>query len=253
MSKIKGVEKFKRDLTVLEIVEDILLVIACDSLGGIGPKREDRVRVSAELVGSYTSRVALMEVLSVAAQPISIINTLSVEYEPTGRKILNGIREEAGKIGLDSEKIINGSTEENIETSQTGMGVTVIARVDKDKLKMATSKADDLIIAIGLPLVGEEVVCNEGQIADLFDLQQLLKFKEVHEIIPVGSQGLAYEANILAKMSGLDLIIEENGRIDLNKSAGPATTLLAAIPEFILDEVKNAIKKPIHIIGRLSG
>ncbi len=253
MSKIKGVEKFKRDLTVLEIVEDILLVIACDSLGGIGPKREDRVRVSAELVGSYTSRVALMEVLSVAAQPISIINTLSVEYEPTGRKILNGIREEAGKIGLDSEKIINGSTEENIETSQTGMGVTVIARVDKDKLKMATSKADDLIIAIGLPLVGEEVVCNEGQIADLFDLQQLLKFKEVHEIIPVGSQGLAYEANILAKMSGLDLIIEENGRIDLNKSAGPSTTLLAAIPEFILDEVKNAIKKPIHIIGRLSG
>lgn len=252
MAGVRGQERFKRDINLIEITEDTLLVIACDSAGGIGPKHNDRVKVPAELIGSFTTRVALMEVISVGAEVISIINTLAVEYEPTGKKIIDGIRKEAEKIGLDSSIIINGSTEENIETSQTGIGVTVIGRIKKDDLRMGVSRANDLLIAVGLPLVGEEVISHQEEIADLLNLQQLLKFKGVHEIIPVGSRGLAYEASILAGMSGLKLNLEPACGIDLYKSAGPATTLLAAISTDKLEEVKAIIAKPVNIIARLT-
>jgi len=251
MVKLSGKEEPRRDLSFVEIGGDILLVIACDSAGGIGPKKNDRVKVPAEVIGSFTTRVALMEALSAGGEVISIINTLAVEYEPTGRKIIEGISKEAAKLGLDRGKIINGSTEENMETSQTGIGVTVIARTHKDRLRIGVSRVNDLVVAIGLPLVGQEVISNPGKIADLYDLQCLLKFPDIHEIIPAGSRGLAYEAQVLAGMSGLKLSLKPACGIDLFKSAGPATSLLATIPAALFEEVKGAIDKPIYIIGHL--
>lgn len=244
-------QEIKRDITIIEIDDNNILVIACDSAGGIGSKKNDIVIVPVEIVGSFTTRVALMEVIAVGAQPISIVNTLSVEYEPTGKKILKGINQEAAKIGLDSNIVINGSTEENFETSQTGLGITVIGKTKKDRIKMASSQKDDLIIAVGLPMVGEEVIQNQELIADLNDLQQIIQLKNVHELLPVGSKGLAYEANLMAKMSGLKLNIKRDLKINLDKSAGPATTFLVSLPVDLIGEVKSRINKPITIIGNL--
>jgi len=66
-----------RDLTLIPISHDELLVIACDSLGGIGPKQHDMVKVPAEIVGQYTVRGPLMEVLAAGARPVAVINTLA--------------------------------------------------------------------------------------------------------------------------------------------------------------------------------
>lgn len=243
--------KIDRDLSIVEIDQEKVLVIACDSAGGIGPKKDDALKVPGETVGRFTARVALMEVLAVGAKPISIVNTLAVEFDPTGKQILQGIIQEAAKLGLDQSIKINGSTEENFETMQTGIGVTIIGIVEKKLLKMASSQVNDMLIAVGLPMVGGEVLANEDQLVDLTDLLELLKIQDVHEILPVGSKGLTYEANLLAKMSNLKCSLYPNTKIDLNKSAGPATTILVSIPEAAIDQVKEKIKKPLTVIGKL--
>jgi hypothetical protein len=46
---------------------------------------------------------------------------------PTGSRIFQGIREEAHKI--KALEILEGHTEENIETNQTGMGIQVVGRI----------------------------------------------------------------------------------------------------------------------------
>ncbi|MTI61595.1 MAG: hypothetical protein FH762_16700 [Firmicutes bacterium] len=252
MGKIKGFQKIERDINLVELDKDNLLVIACDSAGGIGPKKHDRIKVPAELIGAFTARVALMEVISVAAEPLSIVDALAVEYNPTGEEILNGIKGELKRIGLDSQIAVNGSTEENIETSQTGIGVTVLGRVNRDKIKIAAGQPGDILIAVGLPMVGEEVLANQEKVADLPVLQQLLGFKGVHEIIPVGSKGLAYEAGILARSVRLRLKLRDDSELDLQKSAGPATSLLTAVEKDLFAPLKAEIAKPLIIIGELA-
>lgn len=247
--KLSG--KTYRDLSIIEIGAEQVLVIACDSAGGIGSKVGDSIRVPAEIVGKFTTRVALMEVLAVNARPLSIVNTLSVEYNPTGKGIIHGIKEEIKKLGLDDTILVNGSTEENVSTSETGIGVTVIGLAKKGDLIFASSQNDDLLVAIGWPSVGEEVLEKKELVADLDDINKLMEIKGVHEIIPVGSKGIAYEADLLAQMSGLDCNYLRGLKIDLHKSAGPATTILASVAADALKAVQDRISKPLNLIGKL--
>lgn len=240
-----------RDISMRELEDEKMLVIACDSAGGIGPKKGDVIKVSGEIIGRFTTRVALMEVLAVGAQPVSIVNTLAVEYNPTGKSIIEGIKEEIRSLGLAEDILLNGSTEENIQTMQTGIGVTVIGLIEKNKLLLASSQVNDLIIAIGLPLVGEKVLQEMEMIADVADLKKLMEIIGVHEIIPVGSKGISYEADLLAHMSGLKCKYQRGLTIDLCQSAGPATTILASVTEDALKEVQRKIIKPLTIIGKL--
>lgn len=240
-----------RDISLIRLGDENYLVIACDSAGGIGPKKGDSLRVPGQVVGRFTTRVALMEVMAVGARPVNVINTLAVEYEPTGKEIITGIRAEVNKAGLDPDIVINGSTEENIPTFQTGIGVTVIGLVEASGLRLARSSPLDMVVAVGLPMVGEEVLAKEKYIADLSTLQGLLQLDFIHEILPVGSKGISYEAGILAKMSGLKLDFNPELKIDPEKSAGPGTVLLASLPADKIEEVSRFISKPVNVVGRL--
>lgn len=240
-----------RDISLIRLGDENYLVIACDSAGGIGPKKGDSLRVPGQVVGRFTTRVALMEVMAIGARPVNVINTLAVEYEPTGKEIITGIRAEVNKAGLDPDIVINGSTEENIPTFQTGIGVTVIGLVEASGLRLARSSPLDMVVAVGLPMVGEEVLAKEELIADLSTLQGLLQLDFIHEILPVGSKGISYEAGILAKMSGLKLDFNPELKIDPEKSAGPGTVLLASLPADKIEEVSRFISKPVNVVGRL--
>src|SRR5262249_17941012 len=83
-----------RDLSVLTIVPGVLLVVACDSNGGIGPKPRDTVATSGYELGRLAVRVPLEEILACGATPLLLIDTLNVEREPTGAAILAGVRDE---------------------------------------------------------------------------------------------------------------------------------------------------------------
>ncbi|PRX29861.1 alpha-ribazole kinase [Orenia metallireducens] len=237
----------KRDISIVNLDSEKALVIACDSLGGIGSKKHDKIRVANSLVGKFTARVALMELMASGATPISVVDTLSVELKPTGEEIISGIKEEIAKIGIDD--LLTGSTEENVVTVQTGIGVTAIGSVEIDQLRVGSSQQEDLIVAIGLPKVGDQVLADLSQIADLDLLIELLKFDYIHEILPVGSKGILYEAQLLAKSNGLELSLVKS-KVDLQKSAGPATVLLVTVAAEDLTRLK-VIDKPVNVIGRL--
>ena len=144
-----------RDVRLFGLDRGRILVVSCDSAGGIGPKRLDRVRVDGRTVGRFTARVALMEALSVGAAPVCIVNTLAVEPEPTGTQIIKGIRAEVRHARVDHRIVLTGSAEKNILVSQTGVGVTVVGMVARRSLRVGRSKPRDTVVAIGLPRVGD--------------------------------------------------------------------------------------------------
>lgn len=228
-----------RDLNIIKLGNQTL-VIACDSAGAIGPKAGDRLAVSGELLGRMIAAVPLMEVLASGAVPIALVNTLSVEMQPTGRKIIQGIEEAVREAGLPLS-IVNGSTEENMLTNQTGMGVTVVGLANGEHIRLGASKPGDTVFVVGIPMVGEEVLHQPGTAAGITAVKYLLEQEGVHEVLPVGSQGIDYELGQLADTAGLTYkLLAQAQQMDLRKSAGPATCLLvsASLPgEHILPQL----------------
>lgn len=242
--------KTGRDVSVFEINSDQVMVVGCDSAGGIGPKPLDKVKVSGYTLGKFTARVALMEVLAVGATPVCLTNTLGVEPDPTGLEIVKGIKNQVKLAKLDDSLALIGSTEKTIEVEQTGIGVTVVGLTSKTKLKIGLSKPGDLIVAVGRPSVKDEVIPAEKQqvITDLTDLIKLMEYDFIHEIIPVGSHGILHEVKVLSQDCGLhyNLNLKE---VDAKKSAGPATAILVTVPKNALNQLLSIITKPTQVIG----
>ena len=90
-----------------------------------------------------------------------------------------------------------------------------------------------------------------GEIADLKNVTQLSQRKYVHDIWPVGGFGIASEAKMMAYGVGRQLKTCEVQGLDLNKSAGPATVVLATIDRDSLEDLKSLIPKPINVVGEI--
>lgn len=240
----------RRDVSYIDLPGGGRLLVACDAAGGIGPKALDYLSVPGRVLGRFTARVALMEVLAAGGRPVMLVNTACVEPEPTGAEILEGIRQEAALAGLGADAI-TGSFEKNIHTVQTGLGVTALALAGAAAPKQACP--DDLVLAIGRPKVGLELDLDDPEIADLPLVRHLAGQALVHDLLPVGSRGIAAEAADLAQSAGLalDWLDPEEGW-DLAKSAGPATCLLAAIPARALPVLALTLTQPWSLIARLT-
>jgi thiamine monophosphate kinase len=234
-----------RDLVII-YENETAFVVSCDSLGAIGNKEHDVLKVDEEIVGRTTLKVALSELLSVGAVPLVISDTLSVEMYPTGEKILKGIKRELEENGLNV--ILTGSTEENFPTSMTGIGITAVGRAKKEDLKIRKVKKGMHIALIGYPRVGNEVL-GAKDIMTLKDYIKISKAKEVVEAVPVGSKGIAYEVGVLEEIYGFRIKKDSEIKVDLFKSAGPSTCCLVVCEEKDLDLVKNITDKPFTHIG----
>jgi hypothetical protein len=140
--------------------------------------------------------------------------------------------------------------EKTVTVEQTGIGITVVGLASKNNLKIGLSKPDDLIVAVGRPSVKDEVLPAEerGEIADLEDLLMLMSCDFVHEVIPVGSQGIMHEVNVLAKDSDLRAKLELP-EVETKRSAGPATAVVVTISKNALSKLSGLINKPIQVIG----
>jgi hypothetical protein len=246
--------KTYRDVRIFQFINDEVMVVGCDSAGGIGPKPLDKVKVDGYTVGKFTTRVALMEVLSVGAKPICVVNNLCVELNPTGLEILKGVKDEAIKAGLNPEMAVTGSSEKNFAVEQTGIGITVIGFCKKESLRIGVSQPGDAVIVLGNTCMGDEVVKaeSEGRICDIADVLNLLRLEYIHEVIPVGSEGIKREVNVLTRSSGLNFKQNFQCKIDFEKSAGPATALLATLPVSKIALVERAFSsKPVKFMGTL--
>lgn len=242
------VEKI-RDLTLIGINETNTMVIACDSCGGVGMKKGDVLEVDPYYAGRFTARVGILEVMCAGAEIVTVADTICNEMEPTGSKIIKGIKEELKAAGVN-EVVLTGSTEENFPTVSTALGVTVIGIAENSKLKVKKINDEAVLFSVGIPKVGAELkLDNDRDIVDYAAVKQLLGMKEVLELIPVGSKGILYEAQLAADYSRMRLITEKNISVNVTKSAGPATCVIAAVGKGAIDKIKCL--KNMNIIGTL--
>ena len=241
------------DVSILKIPTGHSMVIGSTSSGGVGPKVMDQIKVEGKVLGKFLARVALMDVAATGAFPLLISATLGVEKEPTGHEILMGIRNESQVLGLEPNQILMENTEDNFKTVQTGVGLTVIGLANDDQLRVGKTHPGDLLLALGKPRIGDEVVPSEsrGEIANLRDVTLLSQKRFVHDIVTVGSNGIANEARMLANGVGRQLRLRNVKKLDLHKSAGPATVVLFTVSPEKIDDISSLFAKPLSIIGEI--
>jgi len=238
-----------RDAEVIPLNENQYITIACDSCGAIGSKELDIVKVPPYIVGRFTARVVLMETISIGAVPKIITAAISNEPYPTGEGILEGIKDELKFMDISSLPI-NISTEKNVPTRQTAVGITVVGICDREDLRIASSMSGDIVYCLGIPKVGDEVKYADNRtIAQGKHIQQLIKVNGVHDIVPVGSKGILKEAQMLACNTSCKFVLEPFLGVDVEKSAGPCTCIIfSCSPDAVLPDFESV---PIFKIGKL--
>ena len=241
------------DVSIIRLPTGHAIVSGSTSSGAVGPKELDQVKVDGKILGKFLARVALMDVAATGAFPVQLSLTLGVEKEPTGNQVIEGVNREARTIGLDPKMVLLENTEDNFQTCQTGVGLTVVGLANEDELRIGKTMPGDLIVAVGRPKVGMEVVAAEahGEIADLKNVSQLAQRKYVHDIAAVGGFGIASEAKMMAYGVGRQAKLLEVVGLDLAKTAGPATVVLATIDRERLEDLETLIPKPINVVGEI--
>lgn len=247
-----------RDLSVLPLGAGVSLVFACDALGGIGPKPHDTYRTDGYTLGRFAARVPLAELLACGATPLLIANMLAVEHDPTGAAILAGVRDEAATAGLDPDAI-TGSTEENVPTLATGVGIAVLGLVAAGQFRPGRGRVGDLVVCVGVPKSAPRdiVMLDDPDILDLPALLRLLASgtntdtNVVGDVLPVGSRGLRAEADDLAASAGLRFVPDLATVRDLAHSGGPATCALATLAPAALPALRTLRLPPLTVIGTL--
>lgn len=240
MSDIKA---DNRDVSFIKLKDETFLAISCDSSGAIGSKKNDIIKVPPYVVGRCATRVAMMELLAVGATPRALTAAICSEPEPTGEGMLSGVYDELEYI--DRMLPITISTEKNIPTSQTGLGITAIGIVEKSQIRINKTQTGDKLYCIGIPKVGNEVSLDDPEIADITTVKKLCKIPYLHDIIPVGSKGIKGEVDMLTSFLGLSITWIDDIKLDISKTAGPVTCVLATSPEIL----KLDVKQPINFLG----
>lgn len=237
-----------RDLTVLSVDDEKYIGIACDSCGAIGLKEHDVVKAPPQITAYQTAKVVLAELLSMGFTPMVLSDGLAVEMEDTGRKLIEGFNEAISKLKTCSVHL-TGSTEENMKTVQTSMGITGVGICRKDKLKYKNTRENDVCLLMGVPLVGNDVLNNPDKVMDITDYENLYLCESVREILPVGSRGIASELGDLCEYNNLGFKYSENIGADLNKSGGPSCCCLVTVSSPDRDTVESLTDKPVELLG----
>ncbi len=243
-----------RDLSVLTLTPEVSLVFACDAAGGIGPKPYDTYATDGYTLGRFTARVPLAELLACGATPILVADLLSVEQEPTGAAILAGVRDEAQAAGLDPDAL-TGSSEENVPTLATGVGIAVLGLVAVERFRPGRGQPGDYIVCIGVPksAPAHRVVLDDPELLDLPALRRVLALDTVGDVLPVGSRGILAEAHALAASASLHFAPDPAPPLDLTKSGGPVTCCLVTLAPDALPALRALPLPPLAVIGALIG
>ncbi len=218
-----------RDLSLVQINATTSLVIACDSSAGIGEKPLDAVQIDPAITAAYSLRVPLLELLCFGARPIAVVNTIGNEMAPTGNQVISGLKSELAKAGF-TDIPLNGSTEDNMPTKTTSIGVTVIGQIDMKDILVMRSKDPLIVYQLGIPYVGEAVKAHLTTIFSYDQVRAIRAHSAVVDMLPVGSKGIANELAQMAHTHAAKISADVDLQAaDFTKSAGPATVLLVAV------------------------
>ena len=238
-----------RDLTLLRLDNKKVVVIACDSCGGIGLKEKDVLKARNEVVGFFTASVVLGELLAYKVTPLTIVSNFCVEAEPTGKEIIQGIKKALKEAELETVTHLTGSTEENMPTIQTAIGLTAIGVIDLNNWVCPKTFPEDHLYLIGTPRVGDEVL-DFDEVSILMVISKIYELPAVHEILPVGSKGIDYEVGELCKYNELDFQYSDQVKIPIYKSAGPATCALISGKKESVEPILQATNVQYSYLGK---
>ena len=228
-----------RDLSIFDTVPR--LVLATDSIGSIGNKPHDALAVDPLISGYYLARVPLLELLCLGAHPETYVVTCSNEMNPTGQAILDGVRQMFAPFRLSSEQE-NGSSEENMPSSMTAAGITVLATLP-EAWQNPDFKSGDWLYLLGWPLVGQAVLDQPDRLVRPEEIVRLRQDERIGVMVPLGSRGIAHElAELGARLN--QCLIE----IDLSASAGPASAIIFTCSEK-LTHLK--LESELHCLGQI--
>lgn len=121
-----------------------------------------------------------------------------------------------------------------------------------DDFKVNCVTNDSVLLLVGMPKVGAELsVEGDPDIVTMEDIKILTDVFHASEIVPVGSHGIAYECQLLAENNGMTLSLKNNDLVNLYKSAGPVTCVIAAVSLSSFQSVPVDIPR-IKVIGGMT-
>lgn len=240
----------RRDLIIFKL-SGKYVTVSCDSCGAVGFNPLDKVKVDGGRLGKHLARVVLMETLSAGAQPTACTLSLAINPGHQLDELVEGVKCELKAVGAGDIPLIM-SSEKNFPVKQTGVGISLIG-VTKS-LRIRRARHGDVVVAVGRPYTGIEVLQAEErrETASLQDLAKLLRLRFVHEVIPVGSQGILHEAKVMAEDSNLKFKLKKDVKVDVKRSAGPSTVILAATERNLAEKLPKILGKPVEVIGWLT-
>jgi len=207
---------------------DEATVVTVDNSGCIGEKELDAVHVSNELTAYFSARVALLEQWCAGAEPTNIfLSNFSGDAAWKGYE--KGIQDAFTEIGIPAPAI-NGSTESNFQSLQSGISLMMVGKVQYE-----ISREHLQWFVVGKPLVGEEVIQESQHVAKLAELYNLVQFKIAKQIWPVGSRGIRNELERLFPGRKFEC------PLNVEKTSGPATAVIVGIATEKLEEFKKQI------------
>ncbi|WP_338450778.1 ATP-binding protein [Niallia oryzisoli] len=226
----------KRDITVVPVNERESLVIASDNSGGIGLKESDLVQAPYEIVSYFSLRVAAMECIAAGGEPFSVFIHNFCE-EKSWQAIIAGVERGLDELGMKSAVQISGSTESNFQLLQSALGTIVMGKRNQEYMEKDVSIGAMKLAVIGSPLVGEEVLDRRDEVLPLSLFKDMSLLNGV-VLLPVGSKGIFHELKV---MTGDEALALESIScdVDLLKTSGPSTCILAAFPALLEPVVKE--------------
>ena len=213
------------------------LIVTTDNSGGIGEKADDLVAVPDRITARFATRVALLEQWAAGAEPEAVL-LHNFSGDASWDRYCDGVRDVFDEIGAVVPPI-SGSSETNMPLRQSAMAVTLIGR-----RTFESSVLDGAWFTYGTPLVGEEVLTRETQIASLAALYEARRNGLIQRIWPVGSSGILAEWQAVTG----DPTRELASSLDVTGSAGPATVVLLQIDPSHLAEAKHHFGQLMHAI-----
>ncbi|GAB0168328.1 alpha-ribazole-5-phosphate synthase [Lysinibacillus sp. CTST325] len=194
------------------------LFATTDNAAAIGEKPQDVVSAPDQLTAYFTARVTFLEQLAANALPSHIL-LANFSGDAAWSRYVAGIQQVFDEAGLSCPPI-DGSTESNMATVQSGLSITMLG----EQQKHAATKHEQLSwYTYGLPLVGNEILAQPEDVAQLQPIFQAWKEGIVQQVWPVGSKGLQAE---FTRLFGEQQV---KSSLDVEKSAGPCAVVLLGI------------------------
>lgn len=194
------------------------LIATTDNAAAIGEKPQDVVVASNELTAYLTARVTFLEQLAANAIPTHIL-LANFSGDDAWNGYVAGIEQVFDEIGLVRPRV-DGSTESNMPTLQSGIAITMMGAIQK---RAAYAHRELIWYTYGRPLVGNEVLEQAENVAQLQPIFDAWHAEIVQQVWPVGSKGLQAE---FLRLFGDEKVACS---LDVTKTAGPCSVILLGV------------------------